>query len=86
MSEPVATPPKEPPLTDPADVWRLVGRFFCTLVLSFVAASYLLRRDSVGAGVFAIAALISQAMTIRLWRHLSARRAAAQKERGESQP
>jgi hypothetical protein len=69
------------PLTDPADLFALLGRFVGTAVLFVVSATLLLRQEWRSLAFSAPAMFVMQFMTIRLWRKLRDERAAAERER-----
>jgi hypothetical protein len=74
------------PLTDPADLFRLLGRFTCALFLSALTVVYIVKRDMPGILFFAVASIIAQGATLRLWKKLVAERQAAIAEGGEGKP
>ncbi|MDX1934307.1 MAG: hypothetical protein SFU56_17025 [Capsulimonadales bacterium] len=75
---------KPKPLTDPADLLRLGGRFFGTLILYVISFSYLIKQDYPGAAAMALLAIALQIWTIRLWRYLRDQRVAARAAQAES--
>jgi hypothetical protein len=79
MPQPRSNEPK--PLTEPADLLRLIGRFFATLILYIFALTYLFKQDMGGALILAIFALLMQFWTMSLWRNLRDQRIAAKATR-----
>jgi uncharacterized SAM-binding protein YcdF (DUF218 family) len=72
----------EQPITDPADLINLIGRFVLTLVLNVLIVLALLRREWVSVGVLSLVSLYVHRVTILLWRRLRDERveALAQKQ------
>ncbi len=71
----------EKPLTDPSDLFRLLGRFTCALMLTVFTVLYIIKKELPPTLFFAIASIVAQGATIRLWKKLSAERQAALLER-----
>ena len=61
-------------LTDPADLFRLLGRFCCALFLTVFTLFYIVKRDIPATLFFALASLIAQGATVKLWKKLVAER------------
>lgn len=78
MSEPRTRPE---PLTDPADLFNLIGRFFLTLVLNVLILFSLFQRNFVSVAVLSLASLFMHRATILLWKRLRNERLAAEQER-----
>jgi hypothetical protein len=70
------------PVTDPADLINLIGRFVLTLVLNVLIVLALLRREWISVGVLSLVSLYVHRVTILLWRRLRDERieALAQKQ------
>jgi hypothetical protein len=64
------------PLTEPADLMALIGRFCATCVLGTLTVAFFWRGERLYGVVLAIVTLILQVLTVRLWRHLREERAA----------
>ena len=64
-------------LTDPADVWKLVGRFSAAFVLVAFTLWYIIRRDLPATVFFGLASIVFQTAALRLRRRLIVERAAA---------
>lgn len=62
------------PVTDPADLLNLIGRFFLAQVLNFLLLMNLINRNSTAVIVLAVASLIVHRMVIVLWKRLSRER------------
>ena len=71
------------PLTDPADLFRLLGRFGASVAAFFITLiNFFMQRWMEGA-IFAFVSLILQLWTLQLWRRLRNERIAAKAERAE---
>jgi hypothetical protein len=71
----------EKPLTDPADLFRLLGRFSCALMLTVFAVIYIIKKELAPTLFFGIASIVAQGAAVRLWKKLSSERQAAIAER-----
>jgi hypothetical protein len=69
------------PLTDPADVLRLLGRYLASLVLLVATLVHIFQGNVVGAAFAGIASLVLLWTTFLLWRRLRAERMAAKAAR-----
>ncbi|MGC4043874.1 MAG: hypothetical protein QM758_08700 [Armatimonas sp.] len=72
----------EKPLTDPADLFRLFGRFICAVLLTVFAVIYIVKADVAKLVFFSIASIVAQRATLKLWKELVAERQTALAERG----
>lgn len=78
-----APPPRpDAPLTDPADLLSLAGRFFGSIILSFFALLCLVKHEYGALVGTAAGSLFLQWMTVRQWRRLRDERIAAKAARG----
>lgn len=68
MSQNVKVRPE--PLTDPAELWNLIGRFFMAQVLNFLLLMNLLNKNVMWAALLGIASLLVHRMVIVLWKRL----------------
>ena len=65
------------PITDPADLWTLIGRFVAGQVLNVLVVACLLRKAMLPALLLAVTSLFVHRALVKLWRKLSAERVAA---------
>lgn len=72
MPQNVRTRPE--PLTDPAELWNLIGRFFLAQVLNFLLLLNLYQKNFGAAAMLGVASLIVHRMAIVLWKRLSRER------------
>lgn len=61
-------------ITDPADLWNLIGRFFLAQVLNFLLLMNLINRNTTAVIVLAVASLVVHRMVIVLWKRLTKER------------
>lgn len=87
MRRPATDDPITRPLTDPADLFTLLGRFMATVVLFMMTVAFLVN-DEPSKRVFAIpfgtVTLLVQFAAIRLWRRLRDERLAAKEARAQA--
>jgi hypothetical protein len=79
--------PLTKPLTDPAELFTLFGRFVAAWILTFMTVAFLINGDDnkrIFAVPFGCASLIVQFATVRLWRKLSRERLANKVAREEA--
>lgn len=62
------------PITDPADLMHLLGRFFLCLVVNVLVVYSLLQKSWVSVAVLSAASLFIHRTTIVHWKRLSAER------------
>lgn len=62
------------PLTDPAELWNLIGRFFLAQVLNFLLLMNLIQKNYGAVVLLGIASLIIHRMIVVLWKRLSRER------------
>ncbi|MBB6049482.1 hypothetical protein [Armatimonas rosea] len=67
-------PKRAEPITDPADLLHLLGRFFLCLVANIMVVYSLVQKSWVSVGVLAAGSLFLHRSTIVLWKKLSAER------------
>lgn len=65
-----AAPGRPAPLTDPADLWTLLGRFCASLILTTMTIVNLFAHHYLLAAFTGIASFLFQRAAIRLWRRL----------------
>jgi hypothetical protein len=70
------------PLTKPADLLMLFGRYIASLVLLVSTLVHIFQRNVVGAAFAGTASLLLLWTTVRLWRRLRDERMAAKAARG----
>ena len=67
-------PKRAEPITDPADLLHLLGRFFLCLVANILVVYSLVQRSWVSVAVLSAASIFIHRTTIVLWKKLSAER------------
>lgn len=67
-------PKRAEPMTDPADLLHLLGRFFLCLVVNILVVYSLVQRSWVSVAVLSAASIFIHRTTIVLWKKLSAER------------
>ncbi|WP_309692154.1 hypothetical protein [Armatimonas sp.] len=67
-------PKRAEPITDPADLMHLLGRFFLCLVANILVVYSLVQKSWVSVAVLAAGSLFLHRTTIILWKKLSAER------------
>ncbi len=88
-SQPVSTTERLKPLTNPADIMTLLGRFGACIVLMGMTIAYLFKgKQYVVFGlILAVISLVCNLATAKLWRRLRDERIAAEAERsGAARP
>jgi len=78
---PSRTDPSTKPLTKPADLLILFGRYLASLVLIVATLIHLFQQNYVGAAIAGSASLFLMWATVRLWRRLRDERIAARAAR-----
>ena len=73
------------PLTDPADLFRLLGRFGASLALFLITIVHLAMQRWVEAAVVGLISMGMQFWTLQLWRRLRKEREAAKAARAAEQ-
>lgn len=79
--------PLNEPLTSPADLWMLFGRYMASLILMLMTIVFIIHPDPtrrVFAVPFGCVSLLLQFATIRLWRRLRDERLLAKEARAET--
>lgn len=85
-TEPTSKPvEKQEPLTDPADLLALLGRFMAACVLMVMTLALLLQKQYALATITGGVTLFLQLATTRTWRRLREERFAKQAERKAAQ-
>jgi hypothetical protein len=69
------------PLTEPADILLLLGRYFASLIMGCLACTYLMQQNLTAASVYGGISLGLQFWTVLLWRRLRRERRVAEAER-----
>ncbi len=69
-------PKRAEPITDPADLVHLLGRFFLCLVANILVLYSLVQRSWISVAVLSAGSLFLHRTTIILWKKLSAERLA----------
>jgi hypothetical protein len=77
-------PKRAEPITDPAELMHLLGRFFLCLVANILVVYSLVQKSWVSVAILSVGSLFLHRSTIVLWKRLSAERLAKLAER-ESQ-
>ena len=67
-------PKRAEPMTDPADLLHLLGRFFLCLVANILVVYSLVQRSWVSVAVLSAASIFIHRTTTVLWKKLSAER------------
>jgi putative effector of murein hydrolase LrgA (UPF0299 family) len=67
-------PKRAEPITDPADLLHLLGRFFLCLVANIMVVYSLVQKSWVSVAVLSVGSLFLHRSTIVLWKKLSAER------------
>ena len=52
-------PPKPEPLSDPAEIWKLVGRFSAAFMMMVFTLWYIFRRDLAPTVVFGVLSIVA---------------------------
>ena len=73
--------PKREPLSDPSEIWKLVGRFSTAFVLMVFTLWYIVRRDLPATVVYGLLSLGFQMSALRLRKKLIADREVATQAR-----
>lgn len=76
--------PKPEPLSDPAEIWKLVGRFSAAFVMMAFTIWYIFRRDLPATVFFGALSIGFQMSALRLRMHLMKAREAAVRARSEA--
>lgn len=77
-------PQKREPLSDPAEIWKLVGRFSTAFMLMVFTLWYIVRRDLPATVFYGLLSIAFQTSALRVRRKLMADRDAAIQARKEA--